>query len=424
VQVVGKNDGNYSLGNTIVYCIINKIRVMKNFWYLACLFFLAIACQPQTEEGFVLDGTLYDGSNGEVILMRRNTSTWHSDTITTGIVKDGKFLLKGKLETPSICYLRFIVDIEYKDRKGATQKTKIASTDAIIVENKEMVYESWVKEYTNRKLSGSIMQDEVYEINTKKKELADLKKNSEAVYTYAWIKKSEGLPQNEVNVYVEDYFKRYAEYKAALAEFVNEQVKAEGSLLYKALLLEAYGLSSTDQINAATDLLEKVKIEMGEDSYHSTYLAALIEKEKLKIKTNIGQAYMDVNSLGINGGTHTLSSVVGKGNYVLLEFWASWCGPCRKEIPHLKEAYSHFNSKGFDIYGISIDSSKKAWEKASEQEQFPWTNSLAIKEKGKDAQIIYNVSSIPANFLLSPDGKIVAKNLRGEALAKKLEELL
>lgn len=407
-----------------MYSIINKIRVMKNFWYLACLLFLAMACQAQKEEGFVLDGTLYNGCNGEVIMLCRNPSTWHTDTITSSPVRNGKFLLEGKLETPSRCYLRFIVDIDVKGKDGETKQVKIAVTDAVIVENKPMVYKSWVRDHSSRIMSGSEMHDEVSEIHTKNKELGTLKKNSDAIYQYAWIKKSGGLPQKEVNIFVEEYYAASEKYKVARDLFIDKQLKAEGSLLYKALLLEAYGLSNTDQINAATNLLEKVKVEMGADSYHSTYLAALIEKEKVKIKTNIGQPYMDVNSLGINGGTHTLSSVVGKGNYVLLEFWASWCGPCRKEIPHLKEAYSKFHSKGFDIYGVSIDSSKKAWEKASEKEKLPWTNSLSIKEKGNDAQIIYNVSSIPANFLISPDGKIVAKNLRGEALAKKLEELL
>jgi peroxiredoxin len=339
-------------------------------------------------------------------------------------VTNGKFLLKGNIDTPSRCYLRFIVDVDVKGKDGETNQVKIASIDAVIVENKSMVYKSWVRDYASRSMSGSIMHDEVYEIYTKNKELGQLKKKYETIQAYAWIKKSGGLPQKEVNVYVEEFFAAMKVYNEARALYIDSQIKTEASLLYKTLLLEVYGLSNTDQINAATNLLEKVKIEMDEDSYHSAYLAALIEKEKLKITTNIGQPYMDVNSLGINGGTHSLSSVVGKGNYVLLEFWASWCGPCRKEIPHLKEVYSKFHSKGFDIYGISIDTSKKAWEKASEKEKFPWTNSLSIKEKGNDAQIIYNVSSIPANFLISPDGKIVTKNLRGEALAKKLEELL
>jgi thiol-disulfide isomerase/thioredoxin len=143
-----------------------------------------------------------------------------------------------------------------------------------------------------------------------------------------------------------------------------------------------------------------------------------------KMKTDVGSKFMNVHSYKMDGKKLSLSSVVGKGKYVMLEFWASWCGPCKGEIPYMKEAYSKYHSKGFEIYSISIDRKEDAWKKASEEHHIPWINTLNIRKKGEDAQTIYGVKGVPANFLIGPDGKIVAKSLRGKALSNKLEELL
>ncbi len=112
-----------------------------------------------------------------------------------------------------------------------------------------------------------------------------------------------------------------------------------------------------------------------------------------------------------------------ENKYVLLEFWASWCGPCRSEIPHMKEAYSEYNPKGFEIFSFTIDDSRSDWEKASKAENLPWIDSGMGTKTGP--QELYGVTGVPANFLIDTStGKIIAINLRGEKLTKKLKELL
>ena len=107
----------------------------------------------------------------------------------------------------------------------------------------------------------------------------------------------------------------------------------------------------------------------------------------------------------------------------MLDFWASWCGPCRAEIPHLKEAYKEYSTKGVAFFSVSIDKDDAAWRKAMKEENMPWAQAQAPKA-GKDVMKQYQFSGIPYILVLDKEGKIVAKNLRGKALTDKLEELL
>ncbi|MGN6417092.1 MAG: redoxin domain-containing protein [Pseudobacter sp.] len=113
-----------------------------------------------------------------------------------------------------------------------------------------------------------------------------------------------------------------------------------------------------------------------------------------------------------------------KGKYVLVDFWASWCGPCRAENPHVLKAYNQFKDKNFDVLAISLDQKKDAWLKAIREDGMPWTHVSDLKGFDNVAAKEYGIIAIPQNFLLDPQGKIIAQNLRGENLAKKLAEIL
>jgi len=137
----------------------------------------------------------------------------------------------------------------------------------------------------------------------------------------------------------------------------------------------------------------------------------------------IGQQFTDLEMADPDGKMHKISELVGEGKWVLVDFWASWCAPCRAEMPNVLEAYNKYHDKGFEVIGVSFDQKKEAWVKAVEQIKMPWLQISDLKGFNCAAAPIYKIDGIPDNILIDPQGKIIDRALRGKALHNRLQKI-
>ena len=167
--------------------------------------------------------------------------------------------------------------------------------------------------------------------------------------------------------------------------------------------------------------IDQLKEMVGTFTTESIYRDHLNDYIAKQERLDVGQPFIDFTLQTKDGEKVSLAEAIAKNKLTLVDFWASWCGPCRKENPVVKAAYEQFHELGFDVIGVSVDQDEAAWLQAVEEDQLPWTQVRDAENKVSEDYMIYY---IPSNFLFDETGKMVAKGLRGEDMAAKLAELL
>lgn len=216
-----------------------------------------------------------------------------------------------------------------------------------------------------------------------------------------------------------DMDKKYDAASTEVDKIQKDFIKANPNTMVSLDLIKSGNEYSMEDVAATEALFNGLS-----DAVKSSAPGKAYKEEIDKYKTvAIGAVAPDFAQTTPDGKTIKVSDY--KGKYLLIDFWASWCGPCRRENPNVVKAYQAYKDKNFTILGVSLDDEKgkDAWLKAIEKDQLVWDQVSDLKGWNNEAAKLYLVRSIPQNFLLDPDGKIIAHNLRGEDLAKKLEEI-
>jgi len=308
---------------------------------------------------------------------------------------NGEYQFKGKVKNPEVYYLSL-----------NSTRERIP----FFIENSVISIEGSLDSLSKAKVTGSAVQDEYQAIDKKLEKVAA---QGTALYKQAKEAEKAGnkTKADSLMVQSDKIFKSVEEQQRAIikanpASFVSPFLLSRIYYEMEADELEGFlaGLDSKlDSVPTVINLKNRVS--------------------KLKLVA-IGQTAPDFTMNDVNGNPVKLSDVYSKNQFTLIDFWASWCGPCRRENPNVVATFGKFKAKGFGVLGVSLDSDKAKWMKAISDDQLTWPHVSDLSRWKNAAAALYAVNSIPANLLVDKTGKIVARNIREEKLREKMAELL
>jgi peroxiredoxin len=362
---------------------------MKNFLLLA-LFFGFFAC-TQTPS-FQVKVKLAN-AEGKAFLTQRIKGEWVK--LDSSEFKNGECQFKGAVKNPEIYYLGI-----------SSKKEKLM----FFIENSPISITGVVDSLGSAKVAGSAVHQEFQTLQDKldvmdQQGMALYKQSKEAGKSGA-NNKSDSLMVlaenifNDIDTQQKDYIKTNP------ASYVSPYLLGRVYYDMEADVLEGY-----------------IK---GFDAKLDSVPTVVMMKERIgKLKSvAIGQIAPDFTMNDAAGNPVKLSDIYSKNEYTLVDFWASWCGPCRRENPNVVAVFNAYKAKGFGVFGVSLDTDKEKWLKAIADDQLTWPHVSDLKGWKNEAAAVYAVSSIPANLLIDKTGKIIDRNLREEKLREKIGELL
>ena len=364
---------------------------MKKVLSLAALALMlcVAACQ---NGGYKITGTVNGSQDGDTVVLISK----QNDTLQTAVIQGGKFVMEGVQDSAQLCYLLWKSNEDPDQIIGA----------AMALENGSITLKLDTAENVPSEVTGTPANDALTALNKKEQAINEEDRTIFAVLSDTAAtaeaqadanKKLEGLQEKAKELYM---------------QFVKENIN---NIAGQSYFVQYASLFDDEFVIGQLAAMPESAIK-GD-------LATLKENYEQKAATAVGQEFKDIKAATPEGGELSVSEVAATAKVLLIDFWASWCGPCRAEMPNVKAAYEKFHPQGFEIIGVSLDSDAEAWKKAIADLGMTWPQISDLQGWDCEGAATYVVRAIPATVLIK-DGKIVARDLRGEKLAEKVEELL
>ena len=358
----------------------------KNYLLLLAAAFIMSACNQQ--KTFNVNVSLANGNDKTVYLQKYvdNVPT----TIDSAVIAEEKAVLTAPTDNPQILYA-----LKIKGQRGSMP---------FFADNKDVAFVGDLNNPQAVEIIGSETQaeldaynDQLDEINMQIRDLYAVMQqafsNNDSIKVDSLNKVGTALMEQQDN-YRDEYIKAHPE--SFVTHYILDGVKQDYPL----------------------DQLKDLMAGFTTESIYRDHLNDYVAKQE---RLEVGQPFIDFTLRTNNDTEVVLSEIIAQNKLTLVDFWASWCGPCRHENPVVKAAYEKYHELGFDVVGVSVDQDEAAWLKAVEEDELPWTQVRDSENKASEDYMIYY---IPSNFLFDQNGTMVAKGLRGEDLAAKLAELL
>lgn len=366
---------------------------------------IAFFCSAQSEKQYTITGQIKGLPNGTDFYLIRNDNG-KSDTVSSVKSNREEFVFKGKLKPEGEIHF---IKIDTSVVRLAEGKNSYVT---LLLDHSDILMTGELLNWPDVFLSGSKATREYNEA---------VRSFKQAYKTFAenWSNSNDSLIKNAALESYGDLFIKYV--RDHPSSFVSAYlISRNEKILGLKKMNIAYSNLSTDIQNSYYG--HKLKSQLKTLTEITNTRAELVKQGR---GLEIGQLAPDINGFTPEGKPLSLGDVVAKNKLTLLEFWASWCIPCVASIPNIKEVYTQYNDKGFNVLGVTIDNNLKAWRFAIEKNAIPWDNISDLNNKKISlAEKIYNISSIPQNFLLDSNGRIIAVNLIGDNLLKKVAEFM
>ena len=399
---------------------------MKKAIVLVCAMLLAVT--GITAKNYKITGRLKGDVEGKTIYLCKSGTDeaikWRPEVLDSTVIRNGQFVFKGKLAEPSLLLLKYFPN----DNRSESENGRIAMRPALplFIGNEKVSVDgnvdNWqedfmlavydIYDYKDTQITGSILNDLYREYKQGRTDYTERRSQLSEAFSKQYYDKNSVTPM----AYIVRELARQDSAKAATCAFLKDFIMRNSDNLAGVVALD----ESLSQFDNPT--IESLVATISDKMKATAQGQTMLEHANVIKRTAQGAPFADVTLMDADGRDHQLSEYLGKGNYTLLEFWASWCGPCRGSIPHLKQLYGLYHPQGFDIVSVSMDTDNKAWHKALGEEQMKWTQLICKDGFGQVAKT-YNFNGIPYCVLIGPKGEIVETNCRDARLDRQMVKL-